>query len=270
MPELIKVIILGIVEGLTEFLPISSTGHLIVFAALLDFKNVGRTTFEIFIQIGTVVAVIVYFRAELLKQVATVSSDKDVQRLWMNIIIAFIPAAVIGFIFADKIDALLFRPIIVAASLIVGGIIFLIVERRPNTAAPTGSLEAITPRQALAVGLAQITSLIPGVSRSGSTIIGGMLFGLDRAVATRFSFFLAIPTLGIATLYKLVKSLKSIQGGDAVNLVLGAVVAGVVAWIAIRWLLNYVAHNNYVAFGYYRIVAGIIIILLVLIQVLPY
>ncbi len=269
MLELIKVIILGIVEGLTEFLPISSTGHLIVFAALLDFKTALGGTFEIFIQIGAVVAVIVFFRTELLKQVSTVTTDKGVQHLWLNIIIAFIPAAAIGFIFLDKINELLFRPIVVAASLIVGGIIFLVVERRPKISNPTVSLEAITPRQALAVGISQIASLIPGVSRSGATIVGGMLFGLDRAVATRFSFFLAIPTLGIATLYSLYKSLSAIQGGDIVNLLLGAVVSGIVAWIAIRWLLNYVARNNFIAFGYYRIIAGIIIVSLVLIQVLP-
>jgi undecaprenyl-diphosphatase len=271
MLELVKVIILGIVEGLTEFLPISSTGHLIVFAALLDFqnKNTNGSTFEIFIQIGAVVAVIIYFRSELLKQVATVTSDKGVQRFWLNVIIAFLPAALIGFLFADKIDELLFRPIVVAISLIVGGIIFLLVERRPNTQPSTVTLESITPRQALAVGIAQITALIPGVSRSGSTIIGGMLAGLDRAVATKFTFFLAIPTLGIATLYSLFKSLKTIQGNDLVNLLLGAVVAGIVAWISIRWLLNYVAHNSFVAFGYYRIAAGIVIILLVLARVLP-
>ncbi|MBI1278156.1 MAG: undecaprenyl-diphosphate phosphatase [Anaerolineaceae bacterium] len=269
MLELIKVIILGIVEGLTEFLPISSTGHLIVFAALLDFKNANGSTFEIFIQIGAVVAVIVFFRAELLKQVATVTSDKEVQRLWLNIAIAFLPAAIIGFIFADKIDELLFRPVVVAASLIVGGIIFLVVERRPNTSPLTTSLASITPRQALAVGVAQISALIPGVSRSGSTIIGGMLFGLDRAVATKFSFYLAIPTLGIATLYSLIKSLKTIQGNDLVNLILGAIVAGIVAWIAVRWLLNYVARNSFVAFGYYRMLAGIIIIILIIMNVLP-
>jgi undecaprenyl-diphosphatase len=269
MLELVKVIILGIVEGITEFLPISSTGHLIVFAALLDFKNANSGTFEIFIQLGAVVAVVVYFRSELMKQVATVTTDKGVQRLWLNIIIAFIPAAAIGFIFADKIDELLFRPTVVAASLIVGGILFLLVERRQPSATLTTSLETITPRQAFAVGIAQITSLIPGVSRSGSTIVGGMLFGLDRAVATSFTFFLAIPTLGIATLYKLFKSLKTIQGNDAVNLLLGAVVAGIVAWISIRWLLKYVARNNFVAFGYYRILAGIVIIALILINVLP-
>jgi undecaprenyl-diphosphatase len=267
MPELIKVIILGIVEGLTEFLPISSTGHLIVFSALLNFTT--SKTFDIFIQVGTVVAVIVYFRVELLKQVATVTSDKGVQWLWLNIIIAFIPAGVVGLIFADKIDELLFRPIVVAISLIVGGIIFLWIERRPQAKPTAVTLESITPRQALAVGISQIFSLIPGVSRSGSTIIGGMLFGLDRAVATRFTFFLAIPTLGIATIYKLLKSLSSLQGNDMANLLIGTIVAGIVAWIAIRWLLNYVARNNFIAFGYYRILAGIIIIGLVRIHILP-
>ncbi len=267
MLELVKVIILGIVEGVTEFLPISSTGHLIVFAALLNFTS--SKTFEIFIQIGSVFAVIIFFRAELLKQVATVPTDKGVQRLWLNIIIAFIPAGVVGLLFADKIDQLLFRPIVVAISLIIGGVIFLWVERRPHSQPTTVNLESITPRQALAVGVSQIFSLIPGVSRSGSTIVGGMLFGLDRAVATRFTFFLAIPTLGIATLYKLFKSLSTLQGNDLANLLLGAVVAGIVAWIAIRWLLNYVARNSFVAFGYYRILAGIIIILLVLIRIVP-
>jgi len=267
MLELVKVIILGIVEGVTEFLPISSTGHLIVFAALLNFRS--SKTFEIFIQIGSVFAVIIFFRAELLKQVATVTTDKGVQRLWLNIIIAFIPAGVVGLLFADKIDQLLFRPIVVAISLIIGGVIFLWVERRPHSQPTTVNLDSITPRQALAVGVSQIFSLIPGVSRSGSTIVGGMLFGLDRAVATRFTFFLAIPTLGIATLYKLFKSLSTLQGNDLANLLLGAVVAGIVAWIAIRWLLNYVARNSFVAFGYYRILAGIIIILLVLIRIVP-
>jgi len=127
----------------------------------------------------------------------------------------------------------------------------------------------MTPQQALAVGVAQITALIPGVSRSGSTIVGGMLFGVDRAVATKFSFFLAIPTLGIATVYSLIKSLKTIQGNEFANLILGAVVAGIVAWIAVRWLLNYVARNNFIAFGYYRILAGIVIIAMILIHVLP-
>lgn len=269
MLEIIKVIILGIVEGLTEFLPISSTGHLIVASALLDFRNALGGTFEIFIQLGAVVAVIIFFRAELVKQVTTVTRDKGVQRLWVNIIIAFIPAAALGFLFSDQIKEVLFRPIVVAASLIIGGIIFLLVERRPNQPVEAVSLETITPRQALAIGISQITALIPGVSRSGSTIVGGLLFGVDRAAATKFSFYLAIPTLGIATVYDLVKNLRLIQSGDWVNLIIGAVVSGIVAWVAIRWLLNYVARNNFIAFGYYRILAGLVIIALVIVNVLP-
>lgn len=269
MLEIIKVIILGIVEGLTEFLPISSTGHLIVASALLNFQNALGGTFEIFIQLGAVVAVIIFFRAELLQQLTTVTSDKRVQRLWLNVIIAFVPAAVLGVIFIDDIKAVLFRPTVIAATLIIGGVIFLLVERRPTQSAQVQSLESITPRQALGIGIAQITSLIPGVSRSGSTIVGGMLFGLDRAVATKFSFYLAIPTLGIATVYDLVKNLNLIQSGDIVNLIVGAVVSGIVAWIAIRWLLVYVARNTFVVFGYYRILAGIIIIALVIVNILP-
>lgn len=269
MLEIIKVIILGIVEGLTEFLPISSTGHLIVASALLDFKNALGGTFEIFIQLGAVVAVAIFFRAEILKQLSTVTTDKGVQRFWLNLIIAFIPAAALGFLFNDQITAVLFRPIVVAISLIVGGIIFLWVERRPSIDSRTLSLESMTPRQAFAVGVSQITALIPGVSRSGATIIGGLLVGVERSVATKFSFYLAIPTLGIASMYSLVKSLDTIQRGDLVNLLVGAVVSGIVAWIAIRWLLQYVARNNFVAFGYYRIFAGLIIIALVLIRALP-
>lgn len=264
MVDLIKVIILGIVEGLTEFLPISSTGHLIVAAALLDFGARMNGTFEIFIQIGAVVAVIVYYRAELLKQVATVPKDKGVQRFWLGIVIAFIPAAVLGFLFLDKIKAVLFNPTVVAISLIVGGIIFLIIERMGiGEKATTHEITSISPRQALIVGVSQIVSLIPGVSRSGASIVGGMLSGLDRSTATQFSFYLAIPTLGIATLYDLIKSLGSLQSGDMVFLIVGAVVSGIVAWLSIGWLLRYVSRNNFTAFGYYRIIAGIVILVLV-------
>ncbi|MBZ0288127.1 MAG: undecaprenyl-diphosphate phosphatase, partial [Anaerolineae bacterium] len=217
MVDLIKVIILGIVEGLTEFLPVSSTGHLIVAAELLDFGARMGGTFEIFIQIGAVVAVILYYRAELLKQVASVPKDSGVQRFWLGIIIAFIPAAALGFLFIDDIKAVLFNPTVVAISLIVGGIIFLVVERMGIAArAATHEVTAISPRQALIVGLAQIASLIPGVSRSGASIVGGMLAGLDRSVATQFSFYLAIPTLGIAVFYDLFKSLSDLQSDDLV------------------------------------------------------
>lgn len=266
MPEIIKVVLLGIVEGLTEFLPISSTGHLIVASALLNFQGAIGGTFEIFIQIGAVVAVIIYFRSKLLNQISSVASDKSVLRFWLNLFIAFIPAAAIGFLLGDQIKEWLFNPTVVALSLIVGGLIFLLVERRKTTKQVTGNLADISPRQALMIGLAQITALIPGVSRSGATIVGGMLVGLNRSIATEFSFFLAIPTLGIATLYDLYKNLNRIQGSDLVNLLVGAVVSGIVAWLSIRWLLGYVAGHNFVVFGYYRIIAGIIILFMVAAQ----
>ncbi len=264
MADLIKVIILGIVEGLTEFLPISSTGHLIVAAALLNFGATMGGTFEIFIQVGAVVAVIVYYRAELLKQVAAVPKDANVRRFWLVVIIAFIPAALIGFLFIDEIKAVLFNPTVVAISLIVGGIIFLVIERLGIAQkATTHELTSISPRQAAIVGIAQITALIPGVSRSGASIVGGMLAGLNRSTATQFSFYLAIPTLGIATFYDLLKSLDQLQSNDLVFLLIGAVVSGIVAWFSIGWLLRYVSRNSFAIFGYYRILAGIVILLLV-------
>lgn len=262
MPDIIKVIILGIVEGLTEFLPISSTGHLIVASALLDFNALGGT-FEIFIQFGAVVAVVLFYRAELFQQVRLIRSDRGVQRLWLGILMAFIPAAVIGFLFSDQIKAVLFNPAVVAIALIIGGIIFLIVERRQQNLRPmTTRMEDLTFRQAILIGLAQTLALIPGVSRSGASIIGGLLVGMDRQTATRFSFFLAIPTLGLATLYDLAKSLNQVTRTDLFNLALGAVVSGIVAWLSIAWLLRFVERNSFVVFGYYRVLAGIVILLL--------
>lgn len=262
MLDIIKVIILGIVEGLTEFLPISSTGHLIVASALLDFNALGGT-FEIFIQFGAVVAVIVFYRAELWNQFRLIRSDRGVQRVWLGILLAFIPAAVIGFLFSDEIKAVLFKPTVVAIALIVGGVIFLIVERYQKDARPTTTrMDDMTSRQAILIGLAQTLALIPGVSRSGASIISGLLVGMDRQTATRFSFFLAIPTLGLATLYDLVKNLDQVTSSDFLNLVLGAIVAGIVAWLSIAWLLRFVERNSFVVFGYYRILAGIIILLL--------
>lgn len=251
MPDFLKVIILGIVEGLTEFLPISSTGHLIVAASLLDFGQSLGGTFEIFIQLGAVIAVIIYYRADLIQQVRTVTSDSGTRQLWLAIAVAFVPAAAIGFLFIDKIKEVLFNPTTVAISLIVGGLIFLFVENRGVAErAQTTEITKISFRQALGIGVAQIASLIPGVSRSGSSIIGGMLTGLDRSTATRFSFFLAIPTLGIATVYDLFKNLSQIQSGDWINLLLGAVVSGIMAWISIGWLLRFVSRNSFALIGY--------------------
>lgn len=275
MEDVIKVIILGIIEGVTEFLPISSTGHLIVGTSLLNFRESLRGTFEIFIQIGAVVAVLGFYSTDLWRQARTFTRDAEVQHLWRNVLIAFIPAAVLGLLFNDFIDAVLFSPVVVAIALIVGGIAFIVIERAyarlmpqpaaevtTATVATQTALGNITMRQALIIGLWQTLALIPGMSRSGMSIIGGLLGGLNRVAATQFSFYLAIPTLGAATLYALVRDLDQINSDDLVLLLLGAVVSGVVAWLSIAWLLRYVARNNFIPFGYYRIGAGIVILAL--------
>jgi undecaprenyl-diphosphatase len=265
MDLIIKAIIMGIVEGLTEFLPISSTGHLIVAGRLLALPENLRGTFEIFIQLGAVIAVIIFYWADLFRQFKAVPRDRDVQRLWSGVLVAFVPAAVVGFLLVDWIDEVLFNPVVVALSLIIGGVFFLWIERRSDereTAAVTTSLEAVTLLQALYIGLAQLAALIPGVSRSGASIIGGMLAGLNRRTATQFSFYLAIPTLGVATVYSLLKNFDQISSNDLVALIVGMVVAGVIAWLSIGWLLRYVSNNNFIPFGYYRIFAGTVILLL--------
>lgn len=257
--ELWRVIVLGIVEGITEFLPISSTGHLILMSDLLDFTGSMGGTFEIFIQLGAVLAVVWYYRRDLWQQVKSVPQSRAVQRFWLNLAIAFVPAAGIGFLIHDWIKERLFNPVTVAAALIVGGLALLWVERRPH-AGRTTSLYDISPRQALTVGIAQVLALIPGASRSGMSIIGGLFAGLDRSTATAFSFYLAIPVLGMATIYDLLSNLDQISRSDIVNLALGTVVSFVVALLAIGWLLRYVARNSFNLFGIYRIVLGLVVL----------
>jgi undecaprenyl-diphosphatase len=278
--DLIKVIILGIVEGVTEFLPISSTGHLIVTTALLqpNFSEALTGTFEIFIQLGAILAVVVFYRAELWKQVKAVRTSPQIQHFWIAIIIATIPAGLIGFLLRTWIKSNLFSPVIVAISLIVGGFIILGIERLLGNRQPVGaqtmtedtttSLASVTYGQAVIIGLIQAISLIPGVSRAAASIFGGMLTGLNRETATRFSFFLAIPTLGGATIVELLLSLDEIQPSDLVYLILGAAVSAVVAWFAVGFLLRYISRHTFTAFGYYRIVAGVVILLLAAVSIL--
>ncbi len=266
MIDLLKVVVLGIIEGITEFLPISSTGHLIVAVAILqpNFSEALEGTFEIFIQLGAVIAVIAFYRADLWTQARTITRDRGVQRFWLAIALACVPAALLGFTLRDFIKDVLFSPVVVGISLIIGGVLFILLERRfaqATTPPPTQTLEAITLRQALIIGVAQTLALIPGVSRAAASIFGGMLTGLDRAVATRFSFYLAIPTLGGATVIDLLLSLDEISGDDLLYLAVGAIVSGIVAWIAIGWLLRYISRNTFVSFGYYRIIAGVIILI---------
>ncbi len=275
MPEWINVIILGIIEGITEFLPVSSTGHLLVASAFLRSEVADRLggTFEIFIQIGAVIAVVFYYRSDLLTQVRTVRTDPKVQRLWLGIIVASIPAAILGLLLRDIIKDVIFpqetAPLVVAIALIVGGIVFLLVERRPEPEEYTATdVYDITLRQALIIGIAQTIALIPGVSRSGASIMASLLIGINRPAATAFSFYLAIPVLGGATVLDLVLSINEIDTGDLLYLLLGTVVSGLVAWVSIGWLLRYISTNSFVPFGYYRIAAGSVILVLIAIGIL--
>lgn len=268
MVEFIKVLLLGIIEGVTEFLPISSTGHLIVAVALLKPDISVEGTFEIFIQLGAVVAVLVYYWRDFLLQIRTVRTDPGVQRLWLAIVVAAVPAGLVGFLVRAAFKESLFNPLTVAISLIVGGVIMILIERTLPGRATTTELKAISLRQALIIGVVQIAALIPGVSRAAASIIGGMLTGLDRQTATRFSFYLAVPVLGGATVVDLLLSLDEIQPNDLMYLLVGAVVSGIVAWMVIGWLLRYIAAHSFVSFGYYRIVAGIVILLLIAVAVL--
>ncbi|MFQ3674138.1 MAG: undecaprenyl-diphosphatase UppP, partial [Aggregatilineales bacterium] len=259
LEELLRVLLLAVVQGITEFLPISSTGHLIVLGRVVALSDTYSGTFEIFIQVGSVVAVVLFYWAELWQQARTVHRDGSVRALWLKLLIAFVPAAGIGFLFADWIEVNLFNSRNVALALIVGGVLFIMVERlrpSPQETRPRdeimADLRTITYRQAIIVGLWQILALLPGMSRSGMTIIGGMLSGLQRATATLFTFYLAIPTLGVATVYSLLRSLNRIPAEDLVYLFVGAVIAAIVSYLAIAWLLRYVSRNTFVPFGVYR------------------
>ena len=247
---LIKALILGIVEGLTEFLPVSSTGHLILAAELLDFNDERGKVFNLAIQTGAMLAVIWEYRARFFRV------DVD---LYRNLVIAFIPAAILGFLFSGYIKSTLFHAVPVALAFIAGGVVILLVERktfRPRVE----STQAMTWLDALKVGLAQCFALIPGTSRSGATIIGGMLFGLSRRTATEFSFFLGVPTLMAAGAYDTWKSRDLFSADDLGMFAVGLVAAFVSAFIVIRWLIRYVATHDFKPFAWYRIAFGIVIL----------
>jgi undecaprenyl-diphosphatase len=268
---LIKAAIMGVVEGLTEFLPISSTGHLIVAENLIGYRDTGEV-FTIVIQLGAILAVAFYYWKLLISKLAGLFQGRQAAvRFWINIVVACIPAAVIGLLFEKKIKGLLFTPTVVAISLIVGGVILYVIEqRRAATAHQEDGLEpdldSITLSQALWVGLAQVFSvLFPGTSRSGSSIVGGLLSGMNRVTATAFSFFLGIPLLGAAGLYSLYKArnaLGQVVGGTSA-LLIGTVVSFVVALASVSWLLRYVSRHDFRGFAIYRVVAGVVILILV-------
>jgi undecaprenyl-diphosphatase len=258
----LKALIMGIVEGLTEFLPISSTGHLILTASLLDFTGEKVKVFEIAIQAGAMLAVCWEYRVKIASVLAGLSSDAQAQRFVINLIIAFIPAAVLGFLFNKAITATLFSPVPVALAFIFGGLIILWVERRNRNpaAARVESVDDMSALDALKVGVAQAFALIPGTSRSGATIIGGMLFGLSRKAATEFSFFLAIPTLFAATIYSVYKQWDLLSAADLPWFGVGAASSFVSAFLCVRWLLRYISSHDFTIFAWYRIVFGFVVI----------
>jgi undecaprenyl-diphosphatase len=255
---LAQAFILGIVEGLTEFLPVSSTGHLIVVGDAIGFTGERAKSFEIFIQLGSILGVVWFYRKKLWNVAAHVQRPAE-RNFVLNLFIAFLPAAVIGLIAHKHIKAVLFNPTSVAIALIVGGFIILLVERfhrRPRL----HTVDAMTPLDALKVGFAQAFSLIPGTSRSGATIIGGMLTGLGRTTATEFSFFLAMPTMFAATLYDLYKSLPYLQREDSVLFATGFVTAFITALFVVKTFLVYVSRHTFKPFAYYRIGFGLLVL----------
>jgi len=260
---LIKAAIMGVVEGLTEFLPISSTGHLILAGALLGFDDDKAKVFDIAIQTGAIFAVILVYWQKIRDTVVALPTEKQAQRFALNVLIAFLPAVILGLLFGKAIKAHLFTPVVVASTFIIGGFIILWAERRQanNPAvARIHDVDAMTPMDALKVGLVQCFAMIPGTSRSGSTIIGGMLLGLSRKAATDFSFYLAIPTLIGAGAYSLYKERALLSIADLPLFGVGLVVSFLSAWLCIRWLLRFISTHSFVGFAYYRIAFGLVVL----------
>jgi undecaprenyl-diphosphatase len=267
----IKAIIMGLVEGFTEFLPISSTGHLILAGSLLDFTGEKVKVFEIAIQAGAMLAVIWEYRARIALVLSGLFTERRQQKFAANLVIAFLPAALLGLVFAKAIKAELFKPVPVALAFIVGGLVILWVERRASGAGqamkaglPHASrvetVDEMSMLDALKVGCAQAFALIPGTSRSGATIIGGMLFGLSRKAATEFSFFLAIPTLLAATVYSVYKARALLSMADLPLFGIGGLAAFGSAFLCVRWLLRYISSHDFTLFAWYRIVFGVIVL----------
>ncbi len=270
MIEILKAILFGIVEGITEWLPISSTGHMIL---LDEFIHLGVSEefyklFEVVIQLGAILAVVLLYFKKIwpIKKVNNnLKLDKNILNLWGKIIVACIPAAIIGLLFDDWLDEHLYNSIVVSLALIIYGVIFIIIESKNIGTRSTKKLNDITYKQAIGVGCFQLLSLIPGTSRSGSTIIGGLILGLERSVAATFTFFLAIPVMAGASLLKLVKYILDVgfvfNGLEVTILIVGCIVAFLVSLFVIKFLINYIRKHDFKVFGWYRIVLGIIVLL---------
>ncbi|WP_295581386.1 undecaprenyl-diphosphate phosphatase [uncultured Lamprocystis sp.] len=259
LPLLLKALILGIVEGLTEFLPISSTGHLIIVGSLLDYTNEQSKVFKIAIQLGAILAVCWLYRERLVGVTLGLWTKQRERRFAANILLAFLPAMVLGVLFYSTIKTYLFNPLTVAGALIVGGLVILLVERNPRPAR-FETVDDITWREALKVGLAQAVAMFPGVSRAGATIMGGLIFGLSRKAATELSFFLAVPTMLAATVYDVYKSRDLLNAADLPVFAVGFAAAFIAAMLTIKALLRYVSNHSFEVFAWYRIAFGLIVL----------
>jgi len=259
LPDWLTALVLGLIEGATEFLPISSTGHLIIAADFLNYQGGGAKVFEIFIQLGAILAVMWFYRHRLISVAVGLPRERQAQRFVLNLFIAFLPAAVLGLLFHHKIKELLFNPMFVAIALIIGGGLILLIERF-SPPPRIHSVDDMKPLDALKVGFAQAFALIPGTSRSGSTIMGGLMFGLSRKAATEFSFFLAIPTMLAATLYDLIKHWSLLRPQDIDMMIIGFVAAFVSGLIFVRFLLHFISRHSFVGFAWYRILFGSLVL----------
>ena len=266
---LLKAAVMGIVEGLTEFLPISSTGHLILAGALLGFDDEKAKVFDIAIQTGAILAVIIVYWEKIKSTVIALPTQSLARRFALNVLIAFFPAVLLGLLFGNAIKAHLFTPTVVASTFIIGGFIILWVEGwgrkplhdgHPDDHARIVNVESMTPWDALKVGLVQCLAMVPGTSRSGATIIGGMLLGMSRKAATDFSFYLAIPTLIGAGAYSLYKERALLSMADVPMFAMGLLFSFLSAWLCVRWLLRYIATHSFVVFAWYRIAFGIVVL----------
>jgi len=267
---LLKAAVMGVVEGLTEFLPISSTGHLILAGPLLGFEDEKAKVFDIAIQTGAILAVVIVYWHKIAGTIVALPTQRMARRFALNVLIAFLPAVVLGLLFGKFIKSHLFTPTVVASTFILGGFIILWVEgwgsrrkpdEHPNDRARIQNVESMTPKDAFKVGLVQCLAMVPGTSRSGATIIGGMLLGLSRKAATDFSFYLAIPTLIGAGAYSLYKERASLSMADLPMFLVGLLFSFLSAWVCVRWLLRYIATHSFVPFAWYRIAFGCVVLI---------
>ncbi len=262
LADLIKAVFLGLIEGLTEFIPVSSTAHLVITSYLIDFEAIKNNLFEIVIQAGAIFALLIIYRRKILAIILNLG-EKNNLKFTGNVALAFLPSIIIGALFYKSIKLLLFSNLVIALALIFGGIIMIIIDLRPRKST-INSIEDIGFKKSLAIGLLQCLAMIPGISRSGASIISGLLFGLNRKTATEFSFFLAIPTIISATCYDLYKNYSALNFSDSKIILIGMISAFLSAILVIKWLLNYVSKHNFVPFGIYRILLGIAILIFII------